>query len=270
MHQAGTRSPAPLLVEVGSGELIDKITILEIKAERLAEPARLANVKHELATLQAARYAHLGHGSEELSELESELRKVNLQLWTIEDDLRICGDSRRFRPRVRRSCSGRLHHQRPTGGLEEADKPTHAGENRRREVLRRCRNSTYPEDRLCATDALDHDAGAAAVLTGCFVERLGPSANRADILAGPWRSRLSLVTRMRRRLLLGFLVVRHGHPRSRARWSTPGTNTSCAPRRLNGFGLLGASAERAGVTPGRAAKVHPRQTIRDRHRTAHE
>ena len=70
MNQAGTRSPAPLLVEVGSGELIDKITILEIKAERLAEPARLANVKHELATLQAARIAHLGHGSEELSQLE--------------------------------------------------------------------------------------------------------------------------------------------------------------------------------------------------------
>lgn len=80
-------APQPLLVEIGAGELIDKITILRIKADRIADTTRLGNVRHELAMLEAARAAALPR-SLELGQLEDELMHVNEQLWAIEDDLR--------------------------------------------------------------------------------------------------------------------------------------------------------------------------------------
>ena len=82
-------SSAPILVEIGSGELIDKITILQIKAERMTDEAKLANVRHELAILDQARKAHLVP-SAEAHQLESALKEVNGQLWDIEDEIREC------------------------------------------------------------------------------------------------------------------------------------------------------------------------------------
>lgn len=93
--------PAPssaILIEVGSGELLDKITILEIKAERIRDPSSLQNVEHELATLKSARLAYLGDSWPELSALEAELKTVNLQLWEIEDDIRRCEQRSDFGP----------------------------------------------------------------------------------------------------------------------------------------------------------------------------
>lgn len=78
---------APIVVEIGSGELIDKITILQIKAERIDDPAKLAHVRHELAVLEAARRAHLDI-YEQIGAIEADLRAVNERLWLIEDDLR--------------------------------------------------------------------------------------------------------------------------------------------------------------------------------------
>ena len=49
-----------IMTEIGSGELIDKITILEIKSERMSDAAKLQNVRHELSVLSATRDAHLG------------------------------------------------------------------------------------------------------------------------------------------------------------------------------------------------------------------
>ena len=51
---AATAPARPIVVEVAAGELIDKITILEIKAERIADPAKLGHVRAELASLEAA------------------------------------------------------------------------------------------------------------------------------------------------------------------------------------------------------------------------
>lgn len=93
-------SPAParpLLVEVGAGELVDKITILRLKAERIRDPARLANVRHELATLEAAQSAHLAP-SRALEALEDELMDINARLWEIEDDIRLCEEQGEFGP----------------------------------------------------------------------------------------------------------------------------------------------------------------------------
>lgn len=78
-----------LQVEVSAGELIDKITILEIKAERIADPDKVANVQRELRSLVAARSAALP-SSRELDELTAELRGINERLWEIEDDIRDC------------------------------------------------------------------------------------------------------------------------------------------------------------------------------------
>ena len=44
-----------IMTEIGSGELIDKITILEIKSDRIADVDKLKNVKHELSVLSATR-----------------------------------------------------------------------------------------------------------------------------------------------------------------------------------------------------------------------
>jgi len=78
-----------LQVEVSPGELIDKITILEIKAERIVDPGKLANVHRELLSLTATREEAL-EPSPELDEFTTELRRINERLWEIEDDIRDC------------------------------------------------------------------------------------------------------------------------------------------------------------------------------------
>lgn len=84
-----------LFVEVGGGELIDKITILQIKAERIGDAEKLANVRHELAMLEAARSGHI-IPSEALSELTESLKQVNESLWEIEDAIRACEAAQDF------------------------------------------------------------------------------------------------------------------------------------------------------------------------------
>ena len=71
------------------GELIDKITILRIKAERIGEPEKLANVRRELNLLE--RSAREGGASvPPIDLLTDQLALVNERLWTIEDALRSC------------------------------------------------------------------------------------------------------------------------------------------------------------------------------------
>ena len=84
-----------IMTEIGSGELIDKITILEIKAERISDFEKLQNVKHELSVLNAACDAHLS-GIEGLSDLATQLKTINETLWEIEDDIRTCEAQRDF------------------------------------------------------------------------------------------------------------------------------------------------------------------------------
>jgi Family of unknown function (DUF6165) len=92
-HQRAGR--LAISVEVAPGELIDKITILEIKTERITEPGALANVRRELQLLAAARDCAIPPSSE-LDELTTELRRVNLALWDVEDALRVCEHREQF------------------------------------------------------------------------------------------------------------------------------------------------------------------------------
>lgn len=77
-----------LLVPVSFGELLDKIAILQIKSERIADPAKLANVRHELSALEKTWLAHPAAGRD-IARLRAELKAVNERLWAIEDDIRL-------------------------------------------------------------------------------------------------------------------------------------------------------------------------------------
>ena len=74
-------------VPISVGELLDKITILEIKAERIADRVKRANVARELDALLRCRDG-LGLRGSDLDRLVAELGRVNRRLWEVEDDLR--------------------------------------------------------------------------------------------------------------------------------------------------------------------------------------
>tara|TARA_R110002110_G_scaffold137234_2_gene322379 strand:+ start:625 stop:1098 length:474 start_codon:yes stop_codon:yes gene_type:complete len=87
--EATRMSGITLSAPIAPGELIDKITILEIKSERIEDPAKLANVETELKTLSATRDRHIG-ASDEMTALTASLKSINEELWVIEDDIRDC------------------------------------------------------------------------------------------------------------------------------------------------------------------------------------
>ena len=74
-------------VPISPGELLDKITILRIKSERMSDPVKVSNVRLELRTLEdtwsASAYAKIDIDSEVKA-----LLRVNERLWVIEDDIR--------------------------------------------------------------------------------------------------------------------------------------------------------------------------------------
>jgi hypothetical protein len=74
-------------VPVAYGELIDKITILEIKSERIRDAAKLVNVRVELDLLNETWYADPASRADIAAE-RAALRAVNEALWDIEDDIR--------------------------------------------------------------------------------------------------------------------------------------------------------------------------------------
>ena len=81
-------SMSEILVPVSFGELLDKIAILQIKSERMNDPAKLANVRNELSALEKTWMAHPAAGTDILR-LRAELKTVNERLWEIEDDIRL-------------------------------------------------------------------------------------------------------------------------------------------------------------------------------------
>ncbi|HXY98252.1 MAG TPA: DUF6165 family protein [Steroidobacteraceae bacterium] len=76
-----------ILVPVSPGELLDKITILRIKAARILDAAKLANVNTELALLEST-WRGSGCADRGLTQEEHALQRVNEQLWDIEDRIR--------------------------------------------------------------------------------------------------------------------------------------------------------------------------------------
>jgi hypothetical protein len=84
-----------ILVPVSFGELLDKIAILQIKSERMSDPAKLANVRKELEALERTWMQHPAAGGD-IVRLRADLKAVNERLWVIEDDIRNEERAQRF------------------------------------------------------------------------------------------------------------------------------------------------------------------------------
>ena len=94
---AALQGASTIRVDIAPGELIDKITILEIKVARFTDPVKRENVATELALLRKARNRALPP-TQQLDQLTAELRAVNERLWRIEDAIRDCERARDFGP----------------------------------------------------------------------------------------------------------------------------------------------------------------------------
>ena len=87
-----------ITVPVSFGEVLDKITILEIKSERIADPAKLKNVRLELDELSRT-WDEAVPDQVAIAELRQQLKAVNESLWVIEDDIRDQEAAQDFGPR---------------------------------------------------------------------------------------------------------------------------------------------------------------------------
>jgi hypothetical protein len=76
-----------ILAPISVGELIDKITILRIKRDKIRDAAKQSNIARELKQLMHIRI-HPELNTARLSALEDRLLQINLRLWQVEDDLR--------------------------------------------------------------------------------------------------------------------------------------------------------------------------------------
>ena len=81
--------------EISSGELLDKISILEIKLKKIKDKENLKEINKEYAILKQSQNLNIKLANE-LKDLFDELKKVNLNLWDIEDKLRICEKNKDF------------------------------------------------------------------------------------------------------------------------------------------------------------------------------
>ena len=84
-----------ILIPISPGELLDKLTILQIKVERMTDPVKVANVKTELGMLSKV-WSEAVEVDAEIAKLTAELKAVNETLWKIEDDIRDEERNKRF------------------------------------------------------------------------------------------------------------------------------------------------------------------------------
>ena len=78
-----------ILVEVSGGELLDKISILEIKKEKIKDPEKLKFINDEYEVLKNQLNQNV-KSDEKLNDLFNSLKDINSKLWVIEDDKRLC------------------------------------------------------------------------------------------------------------------------------------------------------------------------------------
>lgn len=82
-------------VPISLGELLDKISILEIKKQKIVDKTKNENISKELKSLKS-KFNKLNISSNEVEKLYDELKKVNLKLWNIEDEIRILEKNKIF------------------------------------------------------------------------------------------------------------------------------------------------------------------------------
>ena len=84
-----------ILVEVSVGELLDKISILEIKQEKINDPEKLKFINEEHSILKDQLNNNV-KSDQKLNELFESLKQINAKLWVIEDDKRQCEKEKDF------------------------------------------------------------------------------------------------------------------------------------------------------------------------------
>ncbi len=84
-----------ILVEVSVGELLDKISILEIKSEKIKDPEKLKYIKDEYKILKNQLNKNIKNYNE-IESLYNSLKEINSKLWVIEDDKRLCENNSEF------------------------------------------------------------------------------------------------------------------------------------------------------------------------------
>ena len=83
-------------VEVSNGELLDKLTILELKLSNISDVQKLTNIQKEHDELTPLAGQLFDSYGEELKNLYKQLAEINSELWTIEDDIRECERNKDF------------------------------------------------------------------------------------------------------------------------------------------------------------------------------
>ena len=84
-----------IIVEVSIGELLDKISILEIKQEKIKDPEKLKFINNEHSILKNQLEKNI-KSDDKLNNLYQSLKKINAKLWVIEDDKRQCEKDKDF------------------------------------------------------------------------------------------------------------------------------------------------------------------------------
>ena len=85
-----------ILTEVSAGELLDKLSILEIKLNKIKNPALLEEIKKDHNIINEAKNKNI-NSSDEINLLYKDLKKINEQLWEIEDKIRLCEKNSDFK-----------------------------------------------------------------------------------------------------------------------------------------------------------------------------
>ena len=81
--------------EISAGELLDKISILEIKIDKIQDKESLAEIKKEYKILKQTQDLYIKTNNE-IKKLFLEIKKTNLNLWHIEDKIRVCEKNKNF------------------------------------------------------------------------------------------------------------------------------------------------------------------------------
>ena len=90
-----TKKSKKILTEISAGELLDKISILEIKLDKITDKENLQEINKEYKSLNDAKKSHL-EITPDIQNLINQLKDVNIKLWSIEDEKRICEKNKDF------------------------------------------------------------------------------------------------------------------------------------------------------------------------------
>ena len=84
-----------ILTEISAGELLDKISILEIKLDKIKDKGSLLEINKEYASLSETKNSNISI-TKDLENLTKQLKETNMKLWSIEDEKRMCEKNKDF------------------------------------------------------------------------------------------------------------------------------------------------------------------------------